>query len=610
MTAAARPSPGKRSQPGEDHRTFAFIAGDHAAYAVRDGEGAVHLARAAGSLYVDIETAGLLDEAWDIRAVVVGTADFAHVLDPTLDRQAIRDALAAATELTFHNAPFDVPSLVAAGLMEPGHVAKVNDTLVSARIAAPSERGGRRLGELASKYLSVDYERAKRQSEQSWRQVTGLPRAEMFRRAGLFSEAYCMYAGWDVIMTARLRPVVDQAVVTRTTTHPFKTSGDPHHILEREQTVNRQLLGASVRGIAIDFDVIDELIAEMRRDGTAADAVLRQWGVDTDLTREKVKRSALVVLEELGALPDSYIRLVSGAPSADKRHLARVGHPIVDALNTRATAARFEDDYVEKFVRMSHHGRIHPQVAVAQAVTGRMSYSNPPLQQYPAGVRRMMRFDTPATSLDWSSIEPVLFANLAGEEAMLAPFEQGGDLYLPVAEAAGVDRRTAKVVLLAQLYGQGIEALATALGRDSDETRQIIERILGPYERVRKAKRAIGNIGETYGMVQTWDGRIIPIDRDPRTGNTRFFGHKGVNYVVQGGAYSLLAEALYALHHAGLDDGLYAAVHDELVVADEIADEVEALMLTPPPALIEVCGRTPVFRTGRSALGQHWISKE
>jgi DNA polymerase I len=594
-----------------DRRTFAFIPGDHAAYAVRDGEGAVALARAVGSVAVDIETAGLLDEAWDVRAVVIGTADFAHVLDPYLDRAAIRDALEAATELTFHNAPFDVPSLVEAGLMEPRHIAKVTDTLVNARIAAPSERGGRRLGQLATQYLGEGYDRAKRQSEQSWRSVTGMRKAEMFRRSGLFSEAYCMYAGWDVIMTARLRPVLVHAVEQRTTTHPFKTSGDPFRIIDREQTINRQLLGMSVRGIAIDFDVINELQNEMLERGAKADAMLRvEWGIDTDLTREKVKTDAVARLDEWGVFPANYPRLGNGSPSADKRYLSRINHPIVEALAIRATALRFSDDYLEKVVRMSRRGLIHPQVAVAQAVTGRMSYSTPPLQQYPAAMRRMLRFNKPAVSLDWSSIEPVLFANLAGEEAMLAPFEAGGDLYQPVAEAAGVDRKTAKVVLLAQLYGQGVDMLAAALGRSPDDTREVINRILGPYKRVRDVKRVISDIASKFGVVQTWDGRIIPIDGDPRTNNERHFGYKGVNYVVQGGAYSLLAEAMYAMHHAGLDDGLYAAVHDELVVDAAIADEVERIMLTPPPTLIEECGRTPIFRTGRTALGQHWISKE
>src|SRR5262245_58499073 len=115
--------------------------GDFAAYALGDGDGAVRLARAAGVVAVDIETAGLGKRMWDLKAVSIGTANFAHVLDPLDHAQAIRDALRAATTIVVHNSFFDCPVLVEHGLMRLGDVAKVDDTLVSSRLAAPSEHG-------------------------------------------------------------------------------------------------------------------------------------------------------------------------------------------------------------------------------------------------------------------------------------------------------------------------------------------------------------------------------------------------------------------------------------------------------------------------------------
>jgi len=221
----------------------------------------------------------------------------------------------------------------------------------------------------------------------------------------------------------------------------------------------------------------------------------------------------------------------------------------------------------------------------------------------------MMKFDQPATSMDWSSIEPVVIGNLAGQTDWIEGFEAGGDLYEPVAEAAGVPRKVAKVVLLAQLYGQGITSLGWALGLDPDQTKVVIDRVMGPLDRVRTAIRAIRNVGDKYGMVQTISGRICPLDRDYRTGNQTFLGYKGVNYTVQGSAYDLLAEAIVEMHRRGLDDALYVAVHDELVVATEVAHEVEQIMRTPPEALIQHSGRTPVLRVGRTDLGHYWMEK-
>jgi hypothetical protein len=101
---------------------------------------------------------------------------------------------------------------------------------------------------------------------------------------------------------------------------------------------------------------------------------------------------------------------------------------------------------------------------------------------------------------------------------------------------------------------------------------------------------------------------VLPIARDVRSAKG-YMGYLGVNYYVQGSCYDLLAEALYEMHHRGLDDALGMAVHDELVVATEAADEIELIMCTPPAALIELAGRVPRLRTGRVDMGHHWIEK-
>jgi DNA polymerase-1 len=178
---------------------------------------------------------------------------------------------------------------------------------------------------------------------------------------------------------------------------------------------------------------------------------------------------------------------------------------------------------------------------------------------------------------------------------------------MPVARAAGVDRKTAKTVLLALLYGRGIPNLAVQLNVTVDEARALTDKVFSRMPAVKSFIDKVRNVGNSYGVVPTMSGRIIPLEKDPRYGG--YTGYKGVNYVIQGSGLDMLSEALFAMHRAGLDDALYFALHDELVVATSAAPEVERIMLTPPPALIALAGRTPKLRISRSDLGHNWMEK-
>jgi DNA polymerase-1 len=512
----------------EGRRTFALIAGDHAAYVVGHGAGAVEMARRAETIAVDIETHGFGRLRWELTAAVIGTAELVYILDPVADAAAIRDALEIAGELTFFNATYDVPALIAAGLMALEHVDKVYDVLISARLAHPTDEAKRDLVTCARRYLGAGYERAKRQAKESWRRATNLPMAEMYRRATLGSEPFVIYAGFDGIMTARLRAVIDAAVADRFADHPFKSSGDADAIIEREQTVNRMLLRRSAVGLGVDLEAIDALEVELHGAYRSAVDELAGWGIDGTLAPTTVKRNAVGYLAAHELLPPDHPRLLDGTPTAAAPSLARIDHPLGAVLRRYAQAERWVRDYAAKVTELARDGAIHPEVAVCIAATGRMSYSAPPLQQFPETIRRIFEFPTPATSLDFSSIEPAVFAYLAGEELLIAPYEAGADLYGPVVAAAGVPRPVAKTALLAQLYGQGAPALSLRLGMTVADTAALIERTLGPFHAIRDAKRAITRIGDVYGKVQTISGRIVLLERDPRTGNRRFMGYRGI----------------------------------------------------------------------------------
>lgn len=589
------------------------LPGDHGSYLVNDGAAAVELAGKAPSVAVDIETGSAnSDRRWNITAVTVGTAQVAVVMDPVTCRAAIIDALAVATRLVFHNAAYDVPILIAAGLMAADDVDHVDDTLVTARMCWPEQIIRNDLGSVADRVLGTGYSDGKRALEQGFKALTNLSKAAMFDSLGMDSPAFVAYAAFDVITTARVHEVLVRTLVDRLGAAPVPT-GDFVALQLREQRINRMMVRQSARGLTVDDHALAGVVDELRGDASAARHALSQSGLDPAATVSVLRRDVVDRLASAGLLPAGWPRLKNGLPTTDKHWLARVDHPLVVELMRVASAERFVDDYATKVDGLARGGRLHPQVNVLAAVTGRMSYASPPLQQFPPKVRRILRAEAPIVSLDWSSIEPVVVANLAGDDAVLHSYEAGHDLYQPLADSIGCARAVAKTVLLATLYGQGISSLALRLGVVEDTARRLRDDLLATMPKVTLMLQRVSDFGDARGWIRTVSGRPLPLPASFRR-DDQFAGYKGINYLVQGSAYDLLAEALISIEDAGLAQALFVVVHDEIVVAADAADDVARIMTTPPPCLLNaarIAGRTglPVLRVGRSDLGHNWNEK-
>ena len=158
-------------------------------------------------------------------------------------------------------------------------------------------------------------------------------------------------------------------------------------------------------------------------------------------------------------------------------------------------------------------------------------------------------------------------------------------------------------MLLALLYGQGADALGRRLELSPDEATDLIRRVRNAMPAMQHAINKIKGAANACGKVLTMSGRVIPLDPDPESGGRRYLGYKGVNFHVQGSTYDLLSEALYEIHQQGLGDAVYVAIHDELIVATEAAEDVQRIMLTPPQDFITQAGRVPVLRVSRQEIG-------
>jgi hypothetical protein len=223
-------------------------------------------------------------------------------------------------------------------------------------MARPSERGGHDLANACATHLPDLDIGSKASLAERFRAVTGRSKAEMFRNLDISSEAFCTYAARDAVATAHLAAVLPAEMRRWTLDHPFSHSGDPDHLLEREQTINRITLTRTCRGIGIDLDVIDELTVELNCAAIDADRVL------------ELRRHLTVTAEGEGGGNGSARRngcpapprprLLVG-PERHRRYLEHLGHPITRSCAT-APALRFIADAATRS-SSSRDGRIHPR---------------------------------------------------------------------------------------------------------------------------------------------------------------------------------------------------------------------------------------------------------
>ena len=497
---------------------------------------AVDILPAGAVVAVDTETMGLGADSFTLKCLTAawetpnGTVSI--LLDPTRrddDAHAAGELISRAGVLVLHNAAFDVPPLYQNGVMGLADIAKVHDTVIYARMAYPDPIVNKSLESLATKL--VGFPDAEVTMAQLFK-ANGLTTAEGFRAFDIDKPIYRLGAMADTVATLRLLPQIQAKAWSRLAEgHPFGEygvdSGGAVALMEREQEVNRIMLRRSARGLQVDTDYLETYEETHAAELTAATDAIQNAGLDPDAGN--LGFLLVTKLEERGELPADWPRTDSGRLRATKDDLPKLDHPLAAAVRKVAELAKVTGylTKVQDMVRVT--GRVHPQVGILKAsATGRMAYSWPELQQFPADARPIIVSDTGLTSVDWSQIEPVVMANCAQDWGFLEPFEAGGDLYAPIVEAAGVTRKVAKVLLLAAMYGQGRNSMAAALGISTEEAQRLQAGMFSAMPTTRGFIDRLRQIGEDHGLIITADGRVLPIPKDPKTGAV--FAYKAVNY--------------------------------------------------------------------------------
>ena len=441
------------------------------------------------------------------------------------------------------------------------------DSMVASFVLDPGNRS-HALGDLARERLSVELPTTA-QLVGKERQFADVPPAEAARVSAAQAE-----------MVLRL-------------VEAFRSEIEEHHLArlldEIEIPLIPVLVDMEATGVLVDRALLGEMSRGFNKELTGLELdIYRAAGGEFNLGSTPQLRT---VLFERLKLP--VLKRTKTGPSTDVEvleQLATMGHEVPRLMMEYRELSKLKSTYVDAlpgYIRSST-GRVHTTFNQTGAATGRLSSSDPNLQNIPVRTKRggeiRRAFIAPPGRLlltaDYSQVELRLLAHLSGDPEFVAAFERGGDIHrqtaavifgVPEASVTGEMRGRAKTINFATIYGQGALALSRQLGITLEEAKAFIKRYFERFAGVRAWLDRTVDEARQRGFVETLFGRrrYIPELRD-RNFSIRAFGERtATNSPLQGSAADLIKIAMIRIHdalkRAGLDAKMLLQVHDELV---------------------------------------------
>ena len=344
-------------------------------------------------------------------------------------------------------------------------------------------------------------------------------------------------------------------------------------------------------GVTVDGKKLDSVSSDMARQLASLEEQAREQAGDPGFNPNSTKQLGVVLFEKLG-LP--VIKKTKTGYSTDVKVLEELKgkHPLVDTILQYRVLAKLQSTYLEGMKPLINKttGRIHTHFRQTVAVTGRLSSTDPNLQNIPTrteigrGIRTLF---VPGKEYDWlmscdySQIELRILAHVAQDPLMLESFRENQDVHARTAsEVFGVPldlvshemRSRAKAVNFGIVYGISDFGLAVQLGCSRKEAGEFIENYLVRYKGVKEYMERMKALARSQGYVSTLLGRrrYLP-DINNRNFNLRSFAERtAINTPIQGTAADIMKLAMLrvdeALRKSGLSSRVLLQVHDELVL--------------------------------------------
>ena len=390
----------------------------------------------------------------------------------------------------------------------------------------------------------------------------------------------CDYACEDADVTLRLYPILREKMAECDVTDVFS---------KIEMPLLPVLARIEQNGVRLDTEALQQTGDDFRaRLQTLEEEVYALAGHEFTITSPK--QVGTVLFEEL-KISEKARKTKTGQYSTSEEVLEtlRDKHPIVEKILAHRALKKLLSTYVEALPKLINPrtGRIHTSFNQAVTATGRLSSSNPNLQNIPVRgedgreIRKAFVPDEDCTffSADYSQIELRIMAHLSGDEHMIADFNAGHDIHAATAarifhksieEVTRDERRKAKTANFGIIYGISAFGLSERLGIPRGEAKELIDSYFETYPKVKEFMSTCIERAQERGYILTeFKRRRYLADINSRNATVRGYAERNaVNAPIQGTAADIIKVAMVAidrrLREEHLDTKMILQVHDEL----------------------------------------------
>ena len=381
-------------------------------------------------------------------------------------------------------------------------------------------------------------------------------------------------------------------------------------------------------GVMIDADELRRQSADLSRRMLAAQQKATELA-GRSFNLDSPKQLGALLFDEL-KLP-ALVKTPGGAPSTNEEALEAIAdqHELPRVILEYRGLAKLRSTYTDKLPEMVNPdtGRVHTSYHQAGAATGRLSSSDPNLQNIPIrseeGRRIRTAFVAPTgrklVACDYSQIELRIMAHLSGDAALVRAFESGADVHRataaevfgkPLDEVSGNERRAAKAINFGLMYGMGAFGLARQLGIGRGEAQDYIALYFSRYPGVRDFMEGPRQQARERGYVETVFGRRLALDYIHSRNAAQRAGAEraAINAPMQGTAADIIKRAMVDIDAWLAGQGgralMLMQVHDELVF--EVDEAFLPTLLAQVPARMAAAATLRVPLVVDTGVGDNW----
>ena len=540
-------------------------------------------------------------KAWYVPFLEKDTPEYAEIVRPLFEDEKIAKI--------GQNIKFDLMVLRRLGITIRG---RMYDTMILHYLLDPESRHN--MNALAEKYLNYKPIEIETLIGKGSKQLTmDLVNVERVKE----------YAAEDADVTLQLKqalyPMIEQI-------------GLQHLYFEIEEPMIAVLADIEMAGVRIDSEALAVYAVELNRKLAELEAAIRTEAGEPNLNINSARQLGEVLFGKMRiAEKPKMTKTKQFCTDEDYLQLFARKHRIVDLILEYRGVKKLLSTYVEALPQLVNRstGRIHTSFNQAVTATGRLSSTNPNLQNIPVRDdmgRRIRKAFIPSDddhlllSADYSQVELRLMAHLSGDESLIAAFEHGEDIHAATAaklfnktldEVTSEERRRAKTANFGIIYGISAFGLSQRLEIPRKEAKEIIDGYFASYPGVKKYMDNVVEKAKEEGFVSTIFGRRRYLN-DIASHNAIARGlaeRNAVNAPIQGSAADIMKIAMINVHRRFATEGIRSRVilqvHDELVV-DMLRSEQERVTAIVTECM-ESAAQLKVRLIADAGVGGNWL---